>query len=80
MACEQFVKVLSVNADLLPTCSLIPPDLHRKIFFCTFADVEECSHSDTPTLEGREQSLITYTFKIWQNLNQEVRAPISVVA
>ena len=46
---------MSVNGGQLPGYSLIPPDLHRKNFFCTFADVEECPHSDTPTPKGSGQ-------------------------
>ena len=52
MGCARFVKKLSVNGGQLPTYSLIPPDLHRKIFFCTFATVKKCPHSDTPTPKG----------------------------
>lgn len=31
---------MSVNGGQLPTYSELAPDLVRKIFFCTFADVE----------------------------------------
>lgn len=55
------VKKSSVNGGQLPTCSLIPPRLVGKIFFCTFADVEECYYSrpQSPRDEGTSQ---TYTY------------------
>ena len=43
---------MSVNGGLLPTNSEVPPDLHRKIFFCTFADVEECPDAHSPKPAG----------------------------
>ena len=43
---------MSVNGGLLPAYSLIPPDLHRKIFFCTFANVEECTDAHNPKSAG----------------------------
>lgn len=52
-----FVKILSVNGGQLPTNSQFAPDLHRKIFFCTFADVEKRLLLSTPKPEGRGQSL-----------------------
>ena len=58
MATSPFVKIMSVNADPLPTKSEIAPDLHRKIFFCTFADVEECPCLSTPSAKGSGHSLI----------------------
>ena len=58
MATSPFVKIMSVNADQLPTNSEFPPDLHRKIFFCTFADVEECPNLSTPTAKGSGHGLI----------------------
>lgn len=59
-----FVKILSVNGHQVPTKSLIPPDLHRKIFFCTFADVEKRLQLTTPRPEGRGQSLTLSEFSI----------------
>ena len=58
MSISQFVKIMSVNADPLPTNSEFPPDLHLKIFFCTFADVEECPYLSTPTAKGSGHGLI----------------------
>lgn len=58
MVTSPFVKIMSVNADQLPTNSEITPDLHRKIFFCTFADVEECPYLSTPTAKGSGHGLI----------------------
>ena len=43
---------MSVNADLLPTNFELTPDLHRKIFFCTFADVTEYPDLCTPSPKG----------------------------
>lgn len=56
-ASVRFVKKMSVNAYLLPTYSHLAPSLHRKIFFCTFADVKECPDLLTPTPEGRGHRL-----------------------
>lgn len=58
---------MSVNADLLPTNSLLSPDLHRKIFFGTFADVSECPDLCTPTAEGRGQTVNLNIYIKWQN-------------
>lgn len=58
MVTSPYVKIMSVNADPLPTNSEITPDLHRKIFFCTFADVEECPYLSTPTAKGSGHGLI----------------------
>lgn len=49
---------MSVNADPLPTNSEFAPDLVRKIFFCTFADVEECPDLSTPSAKGSGLSFI----------------------
>ena len=59
-----FVKILSVNGGQLPTNSQFAPDLHRKIFFCTFADVEKRLLLSTPKPEGRGQSLTHSEFSI----------------
>lgn len=60
-ACGVNVKKRSVNGGQLPTYSLIPPRLVGKIFFCTFADVEECCYSgpQRPREAGTSQ---TYTY------------------
>ena len=58
---------MSVNADQLPTNYLISPYLHRKIFFCTFADVSECHDLCTPTAEGRGHSVNLNISYLWQN-------------
>lgn len=76
----RFVKKMSVNAYPLPTCSHHTPCLHRKIFFCTFADVEECPDLLTPTPEGRGQKLNLQSLVLWQNQRQVVHAPISEAA
>ena len=59
-----FVKILSVNGGQLPTNSQFAPDLHRKIFFCTFADVEKRLLLSTPKPEGRGQCLTHSEFSI----------------
>ena len=59
---------MSVNADQLPTCSQLSPDLHRKIFFCTFADVSECPDLCTPKAEGRGQQVNLNISIIWQKV------------
>ena len=51
-ASVRFVNKMSVNAYPLPANSDHAPCLHRKIFFCTFADVEEYHDLLTPTPEG----------------------------
>ena len=53
--CGRFVKKMSVKGGLLPTNSDLTPDLVRKIFFCTFADVTEYPDLRAPTPEGRRQ-------------------------
>lgn len=60
-ACNVNVKKSSVNGGQLPTCSLIPPRLVGKIFFCTFADVEECYYSRPQRPRGAGTSQ-TYTY------------------
>lgn len=60
-ACNVFVKKSSVNGGQLPTCSLIPPRLVGKIFFCTFADVEEY-HYSRPQRSREESTSQTYTY------------------
>lgn len=52
------VKISCLNSGQLPTNSDFSPDLHRKIFFCTFADVEECPYLSTPTAKGSGHGLI----------------------
>lgn len=59
---------MSVNADPLPTISLITPSLHRKIFFCTFADVSECPDLCTPSAEGRGHQVNLNISIIWQKV------------
>lgn len=59
---------MSVNADQLPTNSQLSPDLHRKIFFCTFADVSECPDLCTPKAEGRGQQVNLNISILWQKV------------
>lgn len=59
---------MSVNADQLPTNSLLSPDLHRKIFFCNFADVSECPDLCTPKAEGRGQQVNLNISILWQKV------------
>lgn len=63
MQIGHFVNKKSVNADPLPTISPSAPSFDVREKICTFADVEERPHSDTPTPEGRRQmfsSLVLY--------------------
>ena len=71
---------MSVNRGLLPTCSELPPDLHRKIFFCTFADVEECPDAHNPKSAGGWQMLNDSSFSLWQNLKSAALALTSAAA
>lgn len=52
-ACRWFVKKMSVKGGLLPTNSDLTPELVRKIFFCTFADVTKYPDLRAPSPEGR---------------------------
>ena len=54
----EFVKISCLNSGQLPTKSETPPDLHPKIFFCTFANVEECPDLSTPSAKGSGHGLI----------------------
>lgn len=71
---------MSVNGGLLPTCSELPPDLHRKIFFCTFADVEECPDARDPKSAGGWQMLNDSSFSLWQNQKSAALGHTSAVA
>lgn len=59
---------MSVKGGQLPAISLIPPDLVREIFFCTFADVKVYL-TETPTAAGKShKSNITYLQSVWQKV------------
>lgn len=76
-----FVKKVYVNGGQLPTNSLIAPYLVREIFFCTFADVEECPCRNRPQRPREAAKVSTKTFFLqWQNQNQVVPVHICVVA
>ena len=71
---------MSVNGGLLPTNSEITPDLVRKIFFCTFADVEECPDAHNPRSAGGWQMLNDSSFSLWQNQKSAALALSSAAA
>jgi hypothetical protein len=76
-----FVKKVYVNGGLLPTYSLIAPCLVLAIFFCTFADVEECPCRNRPRRPRVAAKVSTKTFFfLWQNLNQVVLVHFCAVA
>lgn len=76
-----FVKIPYVKGGLLPTYSLITPYLVREIFFCTFADVEECPGRKRPQRPREAAKVSTKTFFLqWQNQKQEVHAHFCAVA
>ena len=71
---------MSVNGGLLPTNSELPPDLVRKIFFCTFADVEKRFDAFIPRSAGGWQMLNDSSFSLSQNQKLASHALTSVVA
>ena len=76
-----FVKKVYVNGGLVPTYSLIAPCLVLAIFFCTFADVEECPGMKRPRRPRVAAKVATKTFFLqWQNQKQVVHAHIFAVA
>ena len=68
----------------MPTRSLLTPDhapcLHRKIFFCTFADVEEYPDLLTPYARGMRAKVKFAEFSVMAKSKQVVHAPISEAA
>lgn len=78
---DGFVKNVYVNGGLLPANSLIAPCLVLEIFFCTFADVEECPGMKRPRRPRVAAKVSTKTFFfLWQNLNQAVLVHFCAVA
>lgn len=75
-----FVKTLYVNADPLPTNSLFPPDLVRKIFFCTFALVEERLFLRPQRPRVAAKVLSFHSVLIWQKVKVVVLVRTCVAA